>query len=75
MVNFTAFVTDPPADWDGSIAREKPVSLPRSKFAEAKDLLRWVLDTAANGPEVEPLPHLSGELIVSVDARQVGLFG
>lgn len=51
------------------------MSLPRSKFAEAKDLLRWVLDTAANGPEVEPLPHLSGELIVSVDARQVGLFG
>lgn len=75
LVNFAATVTDPPADWDGSIAREKPVSLPRAMLAEAKGLLRWVIETAAKSPAVEPLQHFSGEPITPVDAEQVGLFG
>lgn len=51
-VDFEVAASVPPQDWEG-LSGEKPVALPRSKFALVKDLLRWVIDAAwrAEDPE------------------------
>lgn len=42
-VSFKPVLSEPPVDWDG-IIEEKPINLHPRRFAEAKSLLRWVLD-------------------------------
>lgn len=71
LVTFPVTTTAPPAGWTG-VEREKPLEMPVSALATAKELLRWVLDRA-NEPEPEfhfsehPLPPI-------VNADQQSLF-
>lgn len=46
LVRFPVRFTEEAKYWDGG-AGEKPVGMRRAKFAEAKDLVRWVLARAA----------------------------
>ncbi len=47
VVLFNYESTQEPSTWEPNDADEKPITLTRSKFAAAKDLLRWILDEAA----------------------------
>lgn len=49
-VQFQPIESVPPQEWEG-LAGEKPIILPRRKFALAKELLRWVIDRAATEGE------------------------
>lgn len=51
LTAFTPKVTDPPKEW-GGVVEEKPLTLPKAKLAEAKALVRWVIDEATL-PKVE----------------------
>lgn len=74
----------PPQKWAG-LGGEKPVALPKRRFAMVKDLLRWVIDAAGNGDEAgrpsleeEAVPfefagQSSPAISVSADA-QIALF-
>ena len=65
LVNFPVRTTAPPAEWSG-VERDKPLNIPRSRLAAAKDLVAWVLDQAKiPEPEVvfldHPIPQVSTE--------------
>lgn len=59
VTEFQPLETVPPQDWQGLGSQEKPVKLPRYKFAAAKRLIAWVIDQASamgNGsqqPQIE----------------------
>lgn len=73
LVRFPVSVTEPPKQWEGVI-KEKPLSMPRTEFARAKELLRWVLDRSAGAPPVEPVTYLEAPIPPVVDLRQASLF-
>jgi hypothetical protein len=71
LVTFPIQPTALPAEWSG-VERDRPLGMPRSQLAAAKDLIRWVL-AKAKEPEKTftfsevPIPPI-------VDARQEELF-
>jgi hypothetical protein len=54
LVEFAPVESVPPQEWQGLGGEEKPVCLPKRKFAATKDLIRFVIDRAAN-PDSEIL--------------------
>lgn len=65
LVKFVPVASVPPQDWEGLSAIEKPLALPLRQFADAKRLIRWVIDQAhaefdpsAGQPiELPPIPR------------------
>ena len=72
LVTFPVTTTQEPADWNG-VERDKPLGMPRSKLAEAKDLVRWVIEQSKQ-PETEVHFH---ETITPIPetVEQMRLFG
>jgi hypothetical protein len=56
LVKFPVVTTQEPAEWSG-VERDKPLGMPRSQLAAAKDLIRWVLDQAKSAPQSETEVH------------------
>lgn len=54
LVDFTPAESVPPQDWEGFTSQEKPIAIPKARFAAIKELLRWLIDranAAADGEE------------------------
>lgn len=71
LVTFPVVTTAEPAEWSG-VERDKPLGMPRSQLAAAKDLVRWVIEQAKQ-PETEVHFHETIPPIPET-VEQMGLF-
>ena len=72
LVTFPVTTTAAPANWSG-VERDKPLGMPRSKLAAAKDLLRWVV-AQAKGSAPEPEIAFHESIPPLGETEQMGLF-
>jgi len=74
LVKWQVQTTGEPANWEG-VERDKPLAMPKSQFAEAKDVIRWVLSkSGGEGLAGEPVYLERGEVVVMGDEKQEVLF-